>query len=371
MNIVFVGGGTAGHVNPALAVADYIKNEQPDSKISFIGNESGMEYKLVKDAGYDFHGIKVHGFQRKISLKNVGRNIAAVYRMLTSTSEAKKILNEIKPDVVVGTGGYVSGPALRVAAKLGIPTAIHEQNAYPGMTTKMLAPLVDRVMLTMPEAEKHLSPKEPVTVTGLPVRYAVQSAQRGRSRETLSLDSRPMILSTGGSLGARTINEVAAAVIEWHAPTHEYYHYHAYGQYGSFLPERLKKHGVDLGASELRITEYISDMDVCLAAADIVIGRAGANTVCELTVQGKPSILIPSPNVSENHQYHNAMTLQNAGAAVVIEEKDVTPEKVIDVLKNLLSDNEKLTKMGESAMQLAIFDSPKRIYDVITEITHK
>ena len=275
MHILFAGGGTAGHVNPALAVAGHLKIHDPAAVISFIGNQSGMELGLVTEAGFDFYGITVHGFQRKLTIKNIGRNVSAAYRVLTATGEAKRLLRKLAPDVVVGTGGYVSGPVLRAAAKMGIPTAIHEQNAFPGVTTKMLAPLVDRVMLTMGEAETYIKSKNPVVLTGLPVRGSILAARRDAARKALSVpDDALMALSTGGSLGARAINTAMAAVIAAHTGRPDVHHIHAYGRYGAFMPALLREQGVDLDAKNLRITEYINDMELCLAAADVVVGRS-------------------------------------------------------------------------------------------------
>ena len=230
MKILFAGGGTAGHINPALAVAGYIKEKHPDAEISYIGTADKLEAKLVPEKGYDFHTINVAGFQRKLSLKNIARNINAVGKAVSSSLDSKKILKEINPDIVVGTGGYVSGPVLREAHKLGFKTAIHEQNAFPGVTTKMLANRVDRVMLAMPEAKKYLKLKNEPVITGNPVRGELMRITREEARARLGLDSRPLILSFGGSLGARRINEAVSELIKSHNGTEKFYHIHAAGK---------------------------------------------------------------------------------------------------------------------------------------------
>lgn len=368
MHILFAGGGTAGHINPALAVAGYIREQHPDAHISYIGTPDKLEAKLVPEKGYNFRTIEVAGFQRRLTAKNIKRNISAFGKMFTSSLESKKILKELQPDVVVGTGGYVSGPVLREAARLGIKTAIHEQNAFPGVTTKALAGRVDAVMLAMPEAEKHLKLKSKPIITGNPVRSELLRMTREEARKKLGFDDRPMILSFGGSLGARHINEAVEELIKWHNGSGKFYHIHGTGSTGySAMLSHLKEAGVEL-APEVCIREYIRDMDVCMAAADLVICRAGAITLSELCACGKPSVLIPSPYVAENHQFHNAMTLKRIGAADIIEEKELTGEKLISNVDRLIDNKPELKKMSEAARKNAITDANKRIYNVIMQL---
>lgn len=370
MHILFAGGGTAGHINPAIAVAGYIRNRHPDAVVSFIGTKAGLEARLVPEAGYDFYTIDVAGFQRKLNFTNLKRNLAALRKVFVSSAQAKRLLTELQPDVVVGTGGYVSGPVLREAAKLGLRTAIHEQNAFPGVTTKMLAPMVNTVMLAMPDAVKYLKLKQEPVITGNPVRESVISTSREDARAALRLDNRPFLLSFGGSLGARPINEAVTELLCRRWKDEKYYHFHAAGKSGyGPMTENLKRRGVDLSAAPaVRLTEYINDMDLCMAAADLVICRAGAITLSELQVKGKASILIPSPYVAENHQYHNAMTLKRQNAAVVIEEKDLTGETLISEVEQLLADPAQLKVMGQNAQKGAIFDVNHRIYTVIMQL---
>lgn len=370
MKVVFVAGGTGGHINPALAVAGSLKEKYPDIKISFIGNRKGMEAMLVPKMGYKFYPIDVAGFQRKISLNNIKRNAVAFYRMFKSTVQAEKILEILKPDIVVGTGGYTCGPVLRKAAKMGIKTATHEQNAFPGVTTKTLCKYVDEVMVAMPDAIKRLPDNRDYIVTGNPVRQSIVNTTKDEARKKLGLDNRPMILSLGGSLGARAVNEAVADLIGWHANTGKYYHFHAIGKYGvDWMPDLIRSKGVDFEKLDnIRVFEYIYDMDLCMAAADLVINRAGASTISELQVKGMPSILIPSPNVAENHQYYNAKTLSDNGAAILIEEKDLTGDKLIETVKSLIDDKEKLLQMSENAKKTAVFDANERICEVIVNL---
>ena len=366
MKIVFAGGGTAGHINPALAVADYIKERHPDAQIMYIGTAKKLEAKLVPEKGYEFYSIDVAGFQRKLTPKNIGRNIAAVGKVITSSLACKKLLSGFQPDFVVGTGGYVSGPVLRQAQKLGFKTAIHEQNAYPGVTTKMLAPKADRVMLAMPEAEKYLKCKHAPIVTGNPIRQELLTISREEARKKLGFDERPLILSFGGSLGARRINEAVTELIKWHNPTNKFYHIHAAGSAGY---ETMKSALADISLSSLiDVREYIRDMDVCMAAADLIICRAGAITLSELCCCGKPSLLIPSPHVAENHQFHNAMTLKTAGAAQILEEKDLSGESLIEKVSGIIENKGLLEQMSQKAKKHAIDDANRRIYEVLMQL---
>lgn len=369
MRVIFAGGGTAGHINPALAVAGHIKDKEKDAKILYVGAKGGMEERLVPQAGFDFKSITVSGFKRSFSPSAIKANIITAKRAVTASGEAKKIIKEFKPDICVGTGGYVSGPVLRTAAKMGIPTVIHEQNAFPGVTTKMLAKKARRVMLAVPDAKKYFKGDLRFVITGNPVRREIITADKEKSRQALGLDERPVILSFGGSLGARKINEGVADLIARSGKDGKYQIIHAYGQYGKWFPDLLREKGIEPDkCSNLDIREFINNMPTCLAASDLVICRAGAITISELQAQGKPSILIPSPNVAENHQFHNAMALVNADAAAIIEEKDLTPELLLETVDKIISNTEKLNAYSRNARNTAIIDANERIYSVIKKV---
>ncbi|MEE3334086.1 MAG: undecaprenyldiphospho-muramoylpentapeptide beta-N-acetylglucosaminyltransferase [Ruminococcus sp.] len=369
MKLLFAGGGTAGHINPALAIAGYVKQKNPDAEILFVGNRGGMEQTLVPKAGFDMRFITISGFQRKLSLDALKQNALTVKRTFSSSREAKQIIKDFKPDICIGTGGYVSGPVLREAAKLGIPTIIHEQNAYPGITNKMLSKHAKKVMLAVKGAEKYLDKNCNYVVTGNPVRSEIISADRDKSRQELGLDDRPVVLSFGGSLGAQKINENLAALIARSGQDKRYQHIHGYGKYGLWFPDLVKEKGADIAeCPNLDVREYIDNMATCMAAADLVISRAGAITLSEIQALGKPAILIPSPNVAENHQYHNAMALVNNGAAEIIEEKDLTEEIVIEKTDSLLQNPEKLREYTDNAKKMAITDANERIYSVIKSV---
>lgn len=373
LKVLLAGGGTGGHINPALAIASIIKKRNPDAEFLFAGTPNGMESKLIPEAGYNFAPIKVSGFQRKITPKNLARNARAAAYLSMSGIRSKKIIDEFKPDIVIGTGGYVSYPILSKAVQMGIPTAIHEQNAFPGITNRLLAKKVNEVMLTVEEAAQHLDACAKYTVTGLPVRSGFSSGKISRSeaKKKLGLDDKICIFSFGGSLGAGAINNGAAALMEWEKendfPAN---HIHGFGKMGrdTFLP-RLAEMGIDPETNpNLMVKEYINNMDVCTAAADLIICRSGASTISELQAMGRASILIPSPNVTANHQYHNAMVLGRAGAAIVIEEKNLTGEILLEKVKELIENPSKLDAFAKRAGEIYVNDTPDRIYSVIERL---
>lgn len=369
MKVLLAGGGTAGHINPALAIAGYIKNKRNDAEFLFIGNRGGMEQRLVPQAGFDIKSITISGFKRSFSPKSMLENVKTVSRTFTSSREAKKIIAEFKPDICIGTGGYVSGPVIRTAAKMGIPCIIHEQNAYPGITNKMLAKSVKKVMLAVPDAKKYFDKNVDFVITGNPVRQEILTAKKEESRKELGLDNRPVVLSFGGSLGARKINEAVADLVARSGIDGRYQHIHAYGSYGDWFPQLVEEKGTDIAdCSNLDIRPYIDNMPTCMAAADLVICRAGAITLSEIQAMGKPAILIPSPNVAENHQYHNAMALVNAGAADILEEKDLTGAALMRKTDKMLLNPEKLEKYSENSRKMAITDANERIYSVVKKV---
>jgi len=366
VHIVFTGGGTAGHINPALAVAGYLTSTDENVKVSYIGKKGGLEQRLVTNAGYDFYPVNVAGLRRSFTPIAIAHNVSAVFKAFTSTIKAKKILKKLKPDIVMGTGGYVSGPVVRVAAKMGIKTVIHEQNAYPGVTTKMLVSLVDQVMLAMPEAESRLELKNKPVITGNPVRGELKKGDRHNARIRLGIGDKPMILSFGGSLGAEPINRAVEGLMETNAKTGKYCIIHAAGR-GDYakMQKRLEQKGVKLDISCNRLLEYIDDMATYMAAADLVVCRAGAITLSEIQCCGKASILIPSPYVAENHQYHNAMSLKDKDAAEVLEEKNLSSVRLTEMVDEIISDRARLNKMQKNARASAIDDSCERIARVI------
>lgn len=374
LKVILSGGGSAGHVNPALAIAEIIRENRPDAEFLYVGTPKGMEHRLVENAGFDFAPMKVAGFQRHLSLKNIGRNIKATSYLMTAGHTAKKIIKNFKPDIVIGTGGYVCGPIVREAAKLGIKTVIHEQNAFPGLTTKLLSHDVGRIMLTVDKAADRLdeSVRSKCTVTGLPVRSGFSSHKISKedAKRELGLDGSVCVLSTGGSLGARAINEAALELMEWYIRDGvKVNHIHSFGKNNREEFEgRLKEKNIVLSEHpNFIVREYIDNMPTCMAAADLIISRCGMGALTEIEAEGKASILIPSPYLAENHQYYNGLVLQSAGAAVLYEQKDITPGLIADTVRKLIRDPQALNEMSAHASEQFIKDTPERIWRVIEE----
>lgn len=369
---MFVAGGTGGHINPAVAVAKELKRLYPDAEILFVGTKGRMETEIVPKAGFEIATVEMNGFSRKLSLGGIKENLKTAYLTLKASGEAKKIISNFSPDAVVGFGGYVTGPVLRAAVKMGIKTAIHEQNAYPGVANKALAKSADAVMLTSSAAEKYMSCKNPPVVTGLPVRREIVKTDRDFARASLGVKNDEMlVLSMGGSLGADAVNNAVTQMLALLQGENRLRFIHATGRYGKWVEDRLSENGVSFGAgTNIDIREYIDNMDICLPACDLVISRAGASSISEIQALSKPSVLIPSPNVAENHQYHNAMTLAENGGAVLIEEKDLSGELLAKTVKELCTHPEKLSdiskKAGENAKNNALAD----ICNIIVNLTH-
>lgn len=367
MRAVFSGGGTAGHINPALSIAKKMIKEEPNSEILFVGTPRGMENRLVEKEGFPIRHVEVQGFRRKLSAEN----IKAAYLAITSVGKAKKILKSFRPDVVIGTGGYVSWPVLRAAAKLGIPTLIHEQNAFPGLTTRKLSAFVDRVCISYEKSKEYFScKKEKIVVSGNPINPEMETVSRSKARSELGI-SAPFVLSYGGSLGASAINETVFEMAKSYSCKKPIFHTHAFGvrEYEAYLEKEKKERICRFG--NVKFSDYIYDMPKQMAAADLVISRSGAITLSELSFLGKPAILIPSPNVTDNHQYKNALVYQEAGAAVLIEEKDLNPEGLIRAVSGILSSEETMRKMSENMKKLAKENATGIIWNEIKRITKR
>lgn len=368
MKIILAAGGTAGHINPALAIADKFRELFPEGDILFIGAEGGMEEKLVKKAGYNFRAFRMAGLQRKLSFRNIKRNAKAAYYYVTAKKEAKKLLREFMPDVVVGTGGYTCAPILSVAAKMGIKTAIHESNSLPGVTTTMVSKYVDKVLVANEDVIKHLKHKENCVITGNPLRSNIPIEEKSSARKKLGLKDGLTIISFGGSLGANKLSEAVAELFKWEKEVGDINHIHSYGGNGKDMFEGLLKENGIVPDERIIVKEYIDNMYTCLSAADLVISRAGAMTLTELKAVGRASILIPFPQAAENHQYYNALTLSNSGAAILIEDKDLTKTRLLAEVKKLYNDRETLEEMGRHAKELCIENSTDLVVSNILDL---
>lgn len=368
MKIIFTCGGSAGHVNPALAVAQMFEKYHPGCEIMFIGAERGMEQRLVTQAGYPIRTVKVSTFERAWSWKVLKHNVKSAVKVPVGQHQAKSILKEFKPDLVVGTGGYASFPAVREAARMGIPTAIHESNAYPGLTTRALSGQVDLVMVGFPEAKSYYENSKRVEVTGTPVRGEFFSLDREQARAELGLtDSQPLVVSFWGSQGAGHMSDRTVELVErWAAEGRRFHYVHGAGRDYEDMTAELARRDIRVTTDEVR--PYIDNMPTVMAAADLVICRAGASTLGELTALGKPAILVPSPFVAANHQYKNAKVLADRGGAVLIEEKDCTGAQLYDAAISLLADGSRRAAMGKALKELSAPHAAEDIYRALMSL---
>ena len=371
MNLIFTCGGTAGHINPAIAVANMMKERHPDANILFIGATGHMEEKLVPQAGYALKCLPGSGLSRGKNLAAIKKNLHAVKCVIDAVSECKKIFREFKPDCIIGTGGYASFPALYAGAQMKIPTCVHESNALPGLTTKLAASRADRVMVAFEESLQHYKHPEKVQVVGMPVRKEFLYTPREAARAALGIGEEKLVVSAFGSLGAKVMNQTMASMFALEkADGYPFRHIHATGSFGwEWMPQLVEEQGVDLSAAPtIDMREYIYDMPTVMNAADVIIGRAGASSCNEIAAAGIPAILIPSPNVTANHQEKNARVLSDNGAAILVLEKECTPEGIYQTVKELLEDREKAESMASALRSMAEPDSAEKICAVIEEL---
>jgi len=364
MKFLFATGGTAGHINPALAVASYIRENYPESEILFIGTSDHMESKLVPSAGFELDTIEINGFRRSFSPSAIIFNIKTVFRLLRSEGSSKKIIKRFNPDVVIGFGGYVSGPVLQSAARLKIPTCIHEQNAYPGVTNKLLEKGVKNVFLGFARAAEYFKEQDKLVVSGNPVRDEFRNKDRTEARRALGYDDdRFVVLAFGGSQGAGRINKAMVNVIkDLNGRSDISIVLGAGSYYYDAIIKSFEEEGFEFG-DNIRVIEYIDDMASYLAAADLVISRSGALTVAETTVSGRPAIFIPSPMVTGNHQYYNALAVAEAGGAIIIEEKNLEDAKLTEEIIRLKDDPQALARMAKASRECG----PDRATDIICD----
>lgn len=372
MNVIFTCGGTAGHINPAISVANLLRSRRPDANILFVGAEDGMENKLVPKEGYRLETLRISNYQRKLTPKAVWHNLKTLKNLRGSLKKADRILREFRPDVIVGTGGYASYPMLKQGAKRGVPTAVHEANAMPGLTTRMAADSADRILVCFEESREYYKNPERVQVVGMPVREEFIYTKRADARARLGLaDDRPLVVSAWGSLGAREMNKLIAGffALECRAGT-PWRHIHATGSYGwRWMPDYVREQGVDLSAHpEIDMREYIFNMPDLMAAADLIITRAGASSLSEIQAAGTPCIIVPSPNVTDHHQEKNARVLERRGAALVMLEPGLTAETLYAAAKSLLEDRSRSDAMRKALHDMAVVDSAERILSVILEL---
>ncbi|MBE6917029.1 MAG: undecaprenyldiphospho-muramoylpentapeptide beta-N-acetylglucosaminyltransferase [Ruminococcaceae bacterium] len=374
MNVIFTCGGTGGHINPAIAVANMMKKRHPDCNILFIGAKGHMEEELVPKAGYRLETLPGSGMSRGKSFAALKKNVKAIKCVLDAVSQCKRIIREFKPDVIIGTGGYASFPALYAGSQLKVPVCVHEANAVPGLTTKLAAKLADRVLVCFEESKKFYKNPEKIEVVGMPIRDEFWTTDREKARRELGIGEKPLLVSTFGSQGAKAMNEMVAELFAIEQKNgFPFHHIHAVGSFGwKWMPDLVKEKGVELDTCDsIEMREYIYNMPTVLAAADIVIGRAGSGTCNEIAATGTPCILIPSPNVTNNHQEKNARVLSDNGGAVLILEKDCTPQMLYEQITRLLADQDQQRTMRIALQKLAVLDSTDRICNVLEHLAAK
>ena len=374
IKVLFTCGGTAGHINPAVALAGMFRKRM-NADILFVGADGGMETRLVPKEGYALRTVTITSFYRSLSGAAIKHNLTTLRNLSRSKAQARAILDEFRPDLVVGTGGYASYPVVREAARRGIPTAVHESNAEPGLTTKMLAKYVDKVMVGFEESRQHYPHPERVEITGTPVRGEFFEHPRVEARAELGFtDDKPVVVTSWGSLGAQVMNDHMVDFVARECREGTPFH-HIYGvgaRYYQRVLDALKVRGIDLADYPMvDVREYIYNMPVVMDAADVMLSRAGASTISEITATARPSILVPSPNVTANHQEKNARVLSGRGAAVLMLESESSGDKLYDTVQSMLADPAGLEKMRAELREMAIGDANERIYSVLCSIMKK
>lgn len=362
LRIIVSGGGTGGHIYPALSIADKIKSENEGASVLYVGTKMGLESKIVPGSGYDFETVTVSGFQRKISFENMKRLIM----FFRGIWESASIIRRFRPDIVIGTGGYVSGPVVFCAAMMKVPTVVHEQNAFPGMTNKFLSRFANKVLISFEDARKFFKSDQNVVFTGNPVRKEIIDANKNEARKKLGIPlDKKMVLSVGGSGGSRKINDAMLSVIgQFCSRDIAFVHATGNAHYEGFCKEFS-----DSGLKDYqRVVPYIDNMPDILAACDMVICSAGAITLSEVTCLGKPSIVIPKAHTAENHQEYNARSIEENGAGVMILEKDITADLIAENIFNIIMDEEKLQEMSNKSIQMGRPEAVDIIYSEIMRL---
>lgn len=369
MKVVIAAAGTGGHINPGIAIANKIKQENKNAKITFVGTLRGLENDLVPRAGYELERIEAYGISRKINLQNL-KNIC---KTISSFKKAKDLIKRINPDIVIGTGGYICGPVLLAANKYKIPSLVHESNAYPGVTVKLLSGKVDEVLVGFEDAKKRLPKAKNIVVTGTPTKLKKQNlteSQKEEIKKQLSIKNNlPIVLVYGGSQGAKSINNAVLGIVE--SKLNQKYHIiWAVGQkqYDE-IKQTLKTKGLNINnIKNASIVPYIYNMEEVMNLADLIVARSGAMTITEVSLLGKPAIFIPYPYATENHQEYNAKVLANVGAAQIILDKDLNKDILSNRINEIIENKDLQQKMSKNAEKISIKDVEERIYNEIQSL---
>lgn len=361
LSVIISGGGTGGHIFPAIAIANKIKENCPDCKILFVGADGKMEMEKVPKAGYEIVGLPIRGLQRKLTFQN----FLVPFKLIASLRKAKRIIKEVKPDIAIGVGGYASAATLRVAARMGVPTLIQEQNSYPGITNKWLAKKAKTICVAYENLEQFF-PKEKIVMTGNPVRKEMVDIEGKREKALAHFNFKSdlkTVLVIGGSLGARTLNESFKKDIQKLIDANV----QIIWQSGKLYYPKLKEEAERVNSNLIYLSDFIYEMDLAYAAADIVVSRAGAISISELCLVGKPTVLVPSPNVSEDHQTKNATALVVKNAAILVKDSDAQ-NVLVDQVLHLLNDKVKCLSLGDNIKELGIDNAPDRIFSEIEKL---
>jgi len=369
MKVIIAAAGTGGHINPGIAIANKIMEEVPNSEIVFIGTTRGLENDLVPRAGFELKTIDAYGLSKKISLENIKK----LYKTWKGIGEAKKIIKDFKPDVVIGTGGYICGAVVLAAKKFNIPVILHESNAFPGKAIKMLAKKTDTILVSFKDAKDRIKNCKNVVYTGTPVKVKKQNYSQSKIKEIINQtgldENKPMVLIFGGSQGAQKINEAIINIIEnrlnknygiiWATGPKQY----------EIIKLQFEKSKIDIEKIEnAKIVPYIYNMEEIENVCDLVVARSGAMTITEISNLGKPSILIPLPNVSNNHQMYNAKVLEKVGAAKIIENDKLSGELLNNTINSIIGEQSVTEKMGQNALKVSTTDAEEKIYEEIKKL---
>lgn len=369
MKVIIAAAGTAGHINPGIAIANKIKQEEKDSEIIFLGTTRGLENDLVPKAGYELKTIDAYGLSKEISVANIKK----MYKTYRGIGEAKKIVKEFKPDIVIGAGGYICGAATMAANKYNVPVVLHESNAFPGKAVKMLAKKVDEILISFKDAEQRIKNAKKIVHTGTPVKILKREYSMNEKKEiikTMELtEIKPIVLIFGGSQGAQKINEAVIGILTENL-NNNYQIIWATGpkQY-EIIGKALKNKNLDIkDIPNAKIVPYIYNMEEIMNVSNVIVARSGAMTIAEISNLGKPSILIPLPNVSQDHQLYNAKVLEKVGAAQIILNDELTKENLNETINTIVTDANKMKTMGENALKEATHDVEDKIYKEIKGI---
>ena len=369
MKVIIAAAGTAGHINPGIAIANKIKQEKPNSQIIFIGTNRGLENDLVPRAGYELKTIDAYGLSKNISIENIKKMI----KTLKGYGEAKKIIKEFKPDIVVGTGGYICGATISAAHKLKVPTLLHESNAFPGKAVKMLAKKADCILVSFEDAISRIKNAKKIVYTGTPVKIVKKDYSKEEKEnmiKRIGLDSsKPIVLVFGGSQGAQSINETVIGIAEKNKNTNYQIMWATGPKQYDFMKEKFENKNLNINhIKNMKIVPYIYNMEEIMNLVDIIVARSGAMTITEIANLGKPSILVPLPNVSNDHQLYNAKVLEKVGAAKIILNNEMTDEKLDFEIKNMIHDAQLMEKMSKSAKKMEVKDVENKIYNEIKKL---